>query len=332
MAARRSPVALDRDAVAALAAALAALDVDVHAESDGGGLEVRVDDRALRADVHAVSYCTGQRARELVRRRRATKAGPLRVVVADRITADARDVLTAAGWSWFDRRGRVRLRGPGILVDADVPRVDAPRSPADGASAIAGRGGLAVAYWICEHPGEALSPRRDAPSLGLAPSTVSTAVRRLAEAGLVDDRGAGVFPELFWELAAAWQVAWTWLVRAPVPADGRAGRWSRTGTAAAIAYGAPIAAAGDGPVQLYLPDAASTSVAVRRYGVGPAGAGASMVAVAPVPAVVEPREGVPSVGRWPAAPLLAVALDLSRDRGRGREVLDDWVVDGAVWR
>ena len=40
---------------------------------------------------------------------------------------------------------------------------------------------------------------------------------------------------------------------------------------------------------------------------------------------------VPVIGGWPAAPVLAVALDLAQDRARGREILADWRATGAVW-
>jgi hypothetical protein len=35
---------------------------------------------------------------------------------------------------------------------------------------------------------------------------------------------------------------------------------------------------------------------------------------------------------WPAAPLVAVALDLAQDAGRGREILRDWKEGDGLWR
>lgn len=63
--------------------------------------------------------------------------------------------------------------------------------------------GLAVAYWLCAHPDEALSPTGHSADLGFAPSTISTAAAAMAEAGLVDDGRQAVLPQLFWELAGA---------------------------------------------------------------------------------------------------------------------------------
>ena len=120
--------------------------------------------------------------------------------------------------------------------------------------------------------------------LGIAPSTVSTAVGQLAAAGLVDDDGAGVFPELFWELAARWRPQRQWLAAVP-PTDGVVDRyegrhWRRTGTGAAAFWGAPIAAGPDQVVELYVPGPAEMNTAARRFGVVPAGTGPAVVSVA----------------------------------------------------
>ncbi|HLM19875.1 MAG TPA: hypothetical protein VK549_18775, partial [Acidimicrobiia bacterium] len=248
-------------------------------------------------------------------------------------------LLDEAGWSWLDRRGRLHLRAPGVRVDADVDVVGAPASTGPQSRApVAGRGGITVAYWLCAHPADLVSPTRDAAALGLAPSTISVTMQRLADAGLVD-AGTGVFPELFWELAAVWRVHRTWLATAPDPDDHRqpdpdATRWSRTGTAAAAAYGAPVVTAIGGPVELYVPGPVDVTIAVRRYGAAEGGAGAAVLAVAPAAAAVraEAGDGDMSIDGWPAAPVLAVALDLAQDRARGREILNEWSTDGDVWR
>lgn len=43
-------------------------------------------------------------------------------------------------------------------------------------------------------------------------------------------------------------------------------------------------------------------------------------------------ETAPVADGWPAAPLLAVSLDLAEDRARGRQMLAEWQVPGAVRR
>ncbi len=298
---------------------------------------VTVDDRHLLVSLDVKAYGTGAQVAELIGRHRREDGE--RMLVADKITTDGRDRLNEAGWSWLDRRGRLHLIGPGVRIDIDVPP-DLRVAPAPTErNPIAGPGGLAVAYWLCDHLGQAVSPTGLAPILGFAPSTVSTANRRLVDAGLVGDDGAGMFSELFWELATVWQPDRVWLAVEPPPPkaspDPVAPRWCRAGTAAAAAYGAPVVNAGAAPVELYVSVSVELEIARRRYHAAAPGSGAASVVVAPVRAVTAaPDDGteVPMVGGWPAAPTLTIALDLAQDRARGRRILDEWEVDGAVWR
>ncbi len=299
-------------------------------------LELTLDDRAFAVLVHAVSYCTGQVASRLVNRS-APRRDESPLLVADRITNEARTILTNARWSWFDRRGHLHLRAPGVRVDLAVPTAERVTGATAGPT-VTGRSGISVAYWLSAHPGQSLSPNRDAAHLRLAPSTISTTVRRLAEAGLVDETGAGVAPELFWELAAVWRGERTWLLRRPqpsrhVPTDPLAPSWRVTGTAAAAAYGAPVVAAGEGRLELYVTGPVELSIATRRYGTATPGAGAAVIAVPPTLLVTEREENdvLPMVQKWPAAPLLAVALDLAQDESRGREILSQWNAGHGIW-
>ena len=210
-----------------------------------------------------------------------------------------------------------------MRVDQAVPTAERATASTAG-PAITGRSGVTIAYWLSAHPGASLSPNRHSALLRLAPSTISTTVHRLAEAGLVDEAGAAVAPELFWELAAVWHTDRTWLVRRPdpkqyIPADPLAPSWRVTGTAAAAAYGAPLAAAGEGPLELYVTGPVELSIAMRRYGAAAPGAGAAVIAVPPTSLVNERHGGdvLPMIQKWPAAPLVAVALDLAQDESGG---------------
>ena len=110
--------------------------------------------------------------------------------------------------------------------------------------------------------------------------------------------------------------------------------WALTGTLAAAAYGAPIAARSGHPPDFYVPNPAILRRAVRLLGVAvDADHRRASVRVAPVPAVCDQR--VDPVGQraktwastnepWPLAKPLFVALDLARDPGRGREILEGW--------
>jgi hypothetical protein len=299
-------------------------------------LDVTIDDRVFVVLVEVVSYCTGQTATRLVRRP-PPSGDALLLLVADRITAEARTILTNAGWSWLDRRGQLHLRAPGVRVDLAV--APAARATASTAGpAVTGRSGLTIAYWLTAHPGDTVSPNRHSALLRLAPSTISTTVRRLADAGLVDETGAAVAPELFWELAGAWRTDRTWLVGRPdpnrhVPPDAAAPSWRISGSAAAPAYGAPVVAAGKGPLELYVTGPVELSIATRRYGAAAPDAGEAVIAVPPTSLVNERNEDdvLPTVEGWPAAPLLAVALDLAQDEIRGREILSGWSAGHGIW-
>jgi hypothetical protein len=340
---RRPPDAFLADGLDALTAALDALRVDVSSAGPGRHVDATVDavidGRPVTLAIERKAYCTGAVAREMVRQARG-RAGVLPLVVADRMTGEAREVLEDADWSWFDRHtGHLRIFGAGMRVSEYVKaftgtgatRVVPP---------IGGRSGLAVAYWLLAHPERPLSPTRDAAALGLAPSTISVAAQRLADAGLVDEARRAIVPELFWELAAAWQPERAWLAAVPPPRppapDPGAPSWRRGGTAAAAAWGAPVVTGVGGAVELYVPGPVEIGIAVRRYGTAEPGAGAAVLAVAPVRAVCaapgDDDGSPPVVDGWPVAPKLATALDLAQDRARGREVLADWDDPHAVWR
>jgi hypothetical protein len=316
-------IAAIRDAAAASGLAVAVVDVppEEHMHVDAL-LEFRLDDRTVVQQLQALNG-----------------KGRPGILVSPRITAEARRLLEDAGWSWLDERGRLHLRGPGVIVDRDVPPTgDQVGSGRRTGPPVAGRSGVAVAYWLCTHPTQALSPNRQKDELQMAPSTLSVANQRLRDAGLLADDGTGVFPELFFELADSWQMDRTWLAQSPPPERHRSsdpGRaWRRTGTAAAAAYGAPVVSATGGPVELYVEGPVDISTSLRRYGRGDLGTGAAALCVAPAAAVLaaaHPGSEL-DVGDWPAAPLVAVALDLAQDRARGREVLADWDHPDAIWR
>jgi hypothetical protein len=345
---RTTHEALIQDAVQSLVGALEQVDIEVvsfgsegHSELPQWGkfdafVEVLVDDRPLVLAVEAKAYATTAAVERLTIADRPPE-GRLPILVADRINRGAEQILSKAGWSWFDRRGELHLRAPGIRVDTSVPAAERTRTART--RPISGRSGITVAYWLCVHRGESLSPTKGNDDLRLAPSSISTAMRRMADAGLVDERGAGVAPELFWELASTWSVERTWLIERPQPqdharTDHMAPSWRVTGTEAAAAYGAPIAFSGFGPLDLYVTGPVEITIAVRRYGMARPGTGTASVAVPPTSLVTDaPKKDVlPLVEDWPAAPLVAVALDLAQDPGRGREILLDWKEGDGIWR
>ena len=314
---------LHAQAVEDLVAALTAAGLEIE-RADAPSLKVRFDDVRFDVDVVPVAYGTATRAEDVMDGPRGT--GHVPVLVADRVTADARDRLTEAGWGWFDRRGSLRVRGPGVLIDTNVPAAVRPGQAPD--DPIRGRAGIAIAYRLLTHPSKPMSTTRS--GLGFAPSTISDALKRLRSAGVVDSDGLPVIPELFWVLAERWAPERTWLSEEPDATTPDTAGWCVSGTVAAAELGAPIVSAGATP-DLYVPGPVVVTIAARRYGVArDASVAVASVAVAPAREVTD--EALPPVHQaWRLAHPVAVALDLAQDRARGREILDDWSPPERVW-
>ncbi len=297
-------------------------------------LRIAVENRHVEVAITAMSSAD----RTTIERRVRPYAGvgPVPLLVADRITSEARAALSEAGWGWLDRRGFFHLAST-VRVHQEVPGLER-RVGAGRQDPISGRGAMSVAFWLCQHPGVAISPRAQFAEIGFSPATISKSVSRLAAEGLVDDRGASVGPELFWALADRWRPEWIWLATDPDPSSfldpiRGATTWRVTGTAAALRYGAPIASPVETAHEFYVRGPVETSIAVRRYGSARPGGSTTAIAVPPVRAAV-PEE--PALGRtfdgWTLAEPLAVALDLAQDRSRGRQILEEWDLGDGVWR
>lgn len=294
-----------------------------------GRLDAEVDGHQASFDVVPVAYATGPRVQSLVG---TTAGGHAPLLVSDRITSDARRLLEESGWSYLDRRGHLRLRAPGILVDTEVLPTGLPGQVSDPREPLAGAAGLAVAYRLLVLPDRPATPTKS--GTGFAPSTVSVALRRIRDAGLIDSEGRPILPELFWALAERWRPRRRWLAQAPDPSedgsDPAGPGWRLTGTSAAVELGAPVVASGS-PLDLYVPGPAALSIALRRHGLAPDPAvAAASVAVPPVAAVTDLPVSR-TAGGWLLAHPVAVALELAQDRGRGREILQDWSSVERVW-
>lgn len=318
----------------------------VESSRDRGDVEVRTRDgrmflveakyRSL-ASSDALPRQLDQYERHLARIRTQADEPVVGVLIADRITEDARAMLEHAGWSWLDLRGRLHLEAAGIFVHADVPSVSthAPESH----DPFAGRAGLEVAVELLLHPLEAVGVRSLAQRIRRAPSTVSEVLARLRRAGLVDGKQVPTSPDLFWSLASAWHPVSADVASLPSPADGSlrdalridnrnvAGTgWALTDTNAAVLYGAPVGARADHPPDFYVPDTSTLRRASQLLGPATdATARAATLKAAPVAAACSERVPADRSGQeWPMTRPLFVALDLAKDPGRGREILDQW--------
>lgn len=236
------------------------------------------------------------------------------VVVVDLIDSAAEEVLRLAGWSYWDRRGRLRLWLPEIGVRLDVPTRSYVKG-ADGPNPrrpVVGVGGISLALGLLQRPSDPPGVREVARMAEMAPSTISRARQHLMQVALIESNGAPVVPELFWATSDAWVVKSQSVDAAP---NGEG--WVLAGDAAAASWGAPALA---GSRRYYCADQALFDRHRLRHGTHES---VVEVAMAPTPLVIaSARDGV-------VHPVVA-ALDLSTS-ARGREILGDWrSIDPAV--
>lgn len=259
------------------------------------------------------------------------------IVVAERVVITAREYLLANGAGYLDLRGHLAVRTPALIIETaiePIKRAKQARTP------IAGKAGLEIATAILMSPHEPVAVRSMARSLHRSPSTVSETLRALKSDGYLDAQGTLADRRLFWLVAELWSSESALLSDAPplqpggrsanalqlAAADVGSPGWALTDTAAAVAYGAPLAMREGQRLDFYVPSAVVVRRAESLLGVAKsAGTARSRIAVAPVAAVTAQR--VAPIGReqpWPLAHPLFVALDLAQDAGRGREILDEW--------
>lgn len=306
--------------------------VDFVVDPGGVGLSVQVAYRSLVTD---------QVADRLLAKPLPPDVALL--VVADRVTETARTALTSRRGGYLDLRGRLALRTDRLILDTAVEPIT---ERVGRSAALSGKAGLEVATNVLMHPDRPASVRALARQLNRSPSTVSEILTALRREDLVDSTNVVTSTDLFWQVAERWPVSRTYLATPPPPGDavrqrplrlgldtaGAAPGWALTDTAAAAAYGAPLALRSDQLLDFFVPDQVVLRRATTLLGAAASArqAGAS-VRVAPVPAVVHGRIDLgDNPFQWPLAHPLFVALDLAQDVGRGREVLEAWT-PGSRW-
>lgn len=275
---------------------------DLGLEVRGQALEIRLDGYSGERRIRSRSSLTPSSASRLV-----GDDNEPGLVIADLIDSTAEQTLRAAGWSYWDRRGRLRLWLPEIGVRLDVPT----RSYVTGADGpdprrpVVGVGGISFALGILQSPDDPAGVREIARLAGMAASTISRARRHLMQVALVDAEGSPVTPELFWATSDAWIVKPISVDTAPA-GDG----WVLGGDAAAAEWGAPILGTNR---RYYCSDRALFDRHRLRYGSDDSPV---QIAMAPTPVAIA------SAVNGLVHPVVA-ALDLSRS-ARGREILGDW--------
>jgi hypothetical protein len=310
------------DAEMSLADALEALGVRLAAPNDGWDIAIDLDGggQSLQLSVCALAQASPARVRKRLAAVGSGATGGVNVLVADAIPKESRDLLNAAGWGWYDRRGHLRLVGPGLHLDTESrPTIRRnTHNPVLGTPS-----GIAVAYELLRSPREKLPVRATANRLHVHASSVSRALQRLCDESLVDGRGLPLVPELFWALADTWPRQPIGLRRSPRTDDTVTKTWVECGTRAAIEWGVPLVASDATPPEFMLPSRPAEREAVQRYG-RPAAAVAAAAFVSFMPVVTVLLDAIARTGSWPIAPPLAIALELAADRTRGSEALEAW--------
>jgi DNA-binding transcriptional ArsR family regulator len=264
--------------------------------------------------------------------------GSVLLVVGERVTKTARKLLTDHRAGYYDLRGHLALRSDNIVIDADVEPVF---GRAARTQALSGTAGLEVATALLMEPAAGIAVRELARRLGRAASTVSEVLAALRRSGLIDERHRVEGTELFWQVADRWSATRVYIAQLPVPGNydtitkplrlglddvESTSGWALTDSAAAMAYGAPLAVRTEQLLDFYVPDQATLRRATTLLGAAPSRTQARCaVRVAPVPAVCSHRVDLATNPfEWPLAHPLFVALDLAQDAGRGREILNAW--------
>ena len=338
---RRTGADLEEETLQALLDALAEVGLDAgqfNGVGRGPDAVLEIDGRRLVVEVKSV--LRANEAGQVVEKSRGL--GTPLLLASERIASSARDALKAAGVSYFDRRGRLRLVMPGVFVDVDLQQVPALR-PTE-ATPLAGEVAKEATIILLTDPEARPGIREIARAINRAPSTVSTALERLRASGLVTSANEPVVPDLFWELEGSWHREPVALATVPEPEEPKRtdslqlglGRrdasgwvlepigWALTDTLAAASWGMPVVASPSYPPDFYVPSAAVLNRAVSLLGRAQrTDDRACTVSIAPVPLVCRMRLNRDGEV-WPVANHVVVALDLARDRARGREILERW--------
>jgi hypothetical protein len=299
---------------------LRALDVVRVVPGPPGSVVLHGRGKRWAAAVHAFDSVGEPLARSLSR-------GEPGVVVANRISGPARALLEREGWSWLDRRFGAHLNDGNRDIEVRFADGRPPaRRGGTATDAIRGRAGIAYAAAVLCSPEQPPSLRSVAAAVGMSPQSVANAAARLVDAGLLDAGRQPVVPDLFWALADVWRPTQEVGVAELPSGDG----WVLAADRAAAALGAPVVNLDLRPT-LWAPDAVALRRAERRLGRAAGDDLVATIALAPTPLVTATATaGEP----WALPHPVFAALDLARDRGRGREILDAWTPEGVdvVWR
>lgn len=259
------------------------------------------------------------------------------ILLARRVSADARALLERRGIGFFDGRGHLRLWHRPLLVDTTL-RAIAERQHEDQQLRVDVPSMLDVALAVLDGIASK-GVRAAALRIGRSPGTVSKHLATLRRSHLVSEGAEAVGSGLFDAVLDVWRLQRLPLAGAPGPGHGpvaerlqlgledpAATGWTLADASAAAWWGAPIMLAADAPPDFYVPDASALRQARTLLGDAHNGQHACTVAVAPAPFVCRNRYyRTPRFETdFPAPSAAVAALDLASDPARGREALDLW--------
>jgi hypothetical protein len=242
------------------------------------------------------------------------------VVVADRLSPGAKDLLERHHAGWFDRRGELRVELPdaGLLIKTTVPAAVTPeRSRAANPFTSTG---LDVAIAVLLEPTEQIAVREIARRTNNSHGRVSEILTELRARGLVNRDGRPAIPDLFDATAEAWRPNWVSLSARPRPDPSL----RLSGSIGAVWRKVPIIVAEQWPPEVYVRDRLALRRLVMTYPPDAAGMIAPPARAAVCPSTYGFDQPLDLNPDFPVANYLVVALDLAQDQGRGREALDGW--------
>ena len=335
---------MEADAIEALRDAIEQSGLRSHVDrpvSSDNGVDLILDGPhgRITIQVKAASAPVPSRIEAMIRAAEAippTGRAGLMVLVADEIPQDSRRLLREKGWGYLDRRGRLWLQTPDLIVnDTDLKPLPRLRSDGSKSDPLGGRAGQGIALGMLMHPHEALGVRGLARLAQCSASMAHKVIKQLQGVALVRSDTTPLVPELFWALADVWAPERHHVSRAPNPEDLRQlpaeardiEQWVLSNDVAAASWGAPVVVRLGQREDFYIAGSALARAVRLLQPVTQEVAGASLSA-APSPAVLQESfdatSKVKPLRLWRLAHPVVVALDLAQDHSRGREIIDAW--------
>ena len=126
---------------------------DLYVSVPGGPtFAVEVKGIATRAEPGPVANALKTWDRQLASVGKATGDDVIGVVVAAALPDAAKGILRDHGWGWFDRRGELHLRAPGLVVHTTEITPDPAAGGRVGREPIRGRAGITTAAGLLLDP------------------------------------------------------------------------------------------------------------------------------------------------------------------------------------